>query len=360
MQIVQKNLKMQIQNYDYFLENKPSKIGLKTRKINTLPNYCVIKGSFSCGKKSLCLNLINDDFVFLDLSDIRLSNLDIYKFIEKNNIYNLVCFNAHTNFALPSNIKKCFITTHNNDFSQENFTDIKLHYLDYEEFISFSKQNQTNYISEYLLLGQNPINIDKTPYEAHKNIQNILKQHYPLNKIQILCKVADYIGYKSSILKIFNDCKIKIGKNDFFACLKEFENNFILYWIKHVDKNIKKPYFTDFAMKNAISIKKDFTKNYENLIANELIMNYDEIFFSDDFDFIIPNANIAVIADAFVYKDLISIKQKKLSLLAKKNNINNVLLLSLNENFTFKYDNINIICLKLDEWLLTKDNNDWN
>lgn len=347
-----------------FKDLKFSKDDLKPRKITDLPHFALIKGAKYSGKKSLVFSIL-DDFAFIDMSDLRYKQEDLNNFIKKEKIRNLVINEPNCELFLDTtNLEHCYILSSNNSYFCKNFIDIKISFLDYEEFIIFSKKNlnENLHLSNYLLLGQNPINIDLEPYKACINLQKILKEELSDNEIITMCKIADRIGNQTSVLslfKIFLEVK-NISKNDFFKCVKSLENKFLLYWVKHVSKDIKKPYFTDFAYKNALTFKKDFLKNYENLIANELLLIYDEIFYHDDIDFVILDANLGIISDPFTNKDFVKLKSKKISKIACDLGIKTILILSLNERFSIFENNVKIIGINLSAWLLSKDMNDWD
>lgn len=345
-----------------FLQFKINKDGLKPRKLDSLPRFALICGAISSGKKSLAFYNL-DDFVYIDMSDLRFINADFKSFIEKNNIKNLIINEPCTEFEL-GNLERCYILSSNKNYSYKDFIKIKLDFLDYEEFISFSKKNYSpsEHLSNYLLLGQNPANVELSALNAALNTQKILKQSLSENEIIALKELALKIGTQTSILNLFKEFlkHKKISKNDFFKCIYSLEDKFLLHWVKHIDKNLKKPYFCDFSMKNSLSFKKDFSKTYENLIANELLMVYDEIFYDHDISFIIKSANLGILCEAFTNKDFIKLKSKKLSKRAKDLGINQILVLSLNEQFKDSFDGVKFIGQTLNTWLISKELNDWD
>ncbi|WP_267524597.1 hypothetical protein [Campylobacter sp. MG1] len=346
-----------------FKELKISKDDLKARKITDLPRFALIKGAKYSGKKSFIFSIL-DDFTFINMEDLRYKNDNINDFIKKEKIKNLVVNEPEFIDIDNANLEKFYILSSKNNYIYKDFVNIKLNFLDYEEFISFSKKNLSEnlHLSNYILLGQNPMNVDLEPYKAYMNLQRILKEILSDNEIIIMCNLATKIGNQISILSLFREFiqDKKISKNDFFDCVKSLENKFLLYWVKHINKNLKKPYFMDFAYKNALTFKKDFLKNYENLIANELLMVYDEIFYDDDINFIISSASLGILCEAFTNKDFIKLKSKKLSKKAKELGLKNILVLSLNEQFNFVNDEIRFIGLTLNTWLISKELNDWD
>ncbi|MBZ7978760.1 ATP-binding protein [Campylobacter sp. RM12654] len=347
---------------DSFLQFKINKDGLKPRKLDTLPRFALIYGAISSGKKSLAFYNL-DEFTYINMSDLRFINADFKSFIEKNKIKNLIINEPFLEFEL-GNLERCYILSSNKNYSYKDFIKIRLNFLDYEEFISFSKKNYSpsEHLSNYLLLGQNPANVDLDPLNAALNTQAILKQHLSENEIITLKELALKIGVQTSILSLFSEFlkHKKIAKNDFFKCVYSLEDRFLLHWVKHIKKNLKKPYFYDFSIKNSLSFKKDFSKTYENLIANELLMVYDEIFYDDDINFIISSASLGILCEAFTNKDFIKLKSKKLSKKAKELELKNILVLSLNEQFNFVNDEIRFIGLTLNTWLISKELNDWD
>lgn len=336
---------------------------MNNRKITHLPRCAIIKGASGCGKKSLISSIL-DDFTLIDMSDLRYAHENLNELIKKENIKKLVINEPFYELEIINNLENFYILTSKNDYFYKDFISIRLNYLDYEEFISFSKKNlsESLHLSNYLLLGQNPANVDLEPNQAYKNLQKLLKQNLNHSQILALKEIALKIGVQTSVLNLYENYKNykKISKNDFFKLIKSLENEFLIHWVKHISKNVKKPYFTDFALRNALTYKKDFSKNYENLVANELLLIYDEIFYHDEISFLIPSAKLAILCEPFTNKDFIRLKSKKINKFASPFGIETILVLSLNEQFKHIQDDISYIAMPLNMWLLSKDLNDWD
>ena len=74
----------------------------------------------------------------------------------------------------------------------------------------------------------------------------------------------------------------------------------------------KRLYFEDFALRNALSFKKDFTKNFTNVIFCELFKFNEQIFYTKDFDFFLTKRKYAILCIPFGDVDLLFLKFKKL------------------------------------------------
>ncbi len=74
----------------------------------------------------------------------------------------------------------------------------------------------------------------------------------------------------------------------------------------------KKFYFMDFALKNALTFKKDFLKRFENIVFSELIKKEWQFFYTEHIDFYVPNENLAIICIPFLPAELIKRRFSKL------------------------------------------------
>ncbi|KIV03825.1 DNA-binding protein, partial [Vibrio parahaemolyticus] len=118
-----------------------------------------------------------------------------------------------------------------------------------------------------------------------------LKSFYTPLELTILKQIALELGSEFSVNELLKTLKntIKISKDTLYKSIEKLESNYTLYFVKNFEKNLKKVYFWDFSLKNSLSIQKDFSALFENLILSELFKFKQEIFYTKYFDFYLPS-----------------------------------------------------------------------
>lgn len=339
-----------VQILNYFYHNPPLLQQNYNRKKQITDDKIIIKGAIGSGKKTFVLSYLKDekDFLYIDELDIRFENKsyeNLKNFINSNGIKTLIINEPSINKELLNSLDiKIFLLSSKKDYFVDGFKEMWLDFLDFEEFISSSNKNFSisSLFSLYILNGR----MQQQPNS--KFLQNHLKANYSQNAILILKQIAPNIGYQTSVLNIFNKLKQehKISKQSVFDEIKKLENEYVLFWVEHTDKKVKKPYFLNFAIKDALSIKKDFKKTFENIVLCELLKLDSEIFYNNIFDFYLPNESLGIICEPFLDIDLAKLKIKKLE--NELNKVSNVVFITNNTSASFK----NITISPFYEWAL--------
>ena len=85
--------------------------------------------------------------------------------------------------------------------------------------------------------------------------------------------------------------------------------------ILHINDNItlKRVYFSDFALKSALSLHKDPKATIANMVFCELLKLKKEIKYSNQIDFIVPDMSYGILILPFLPSELAILKAKKLS-----------------------------------------------
>ncbi len=345
----------------FFYDNYPKNQSFKERKIQIQTNKnLIVKGGFASGKKNLILNFLssykNENILFIDCADLKFdekSLLHLNSFL----IYNpqikflVLCnFCYEFDFSILKHLNLQIILSVNMiNFKLNDFEELHLDFLDFEEFISLNKKNIDikSMVSYFLHIGRNTITQNQEVNSTY------LKSFYSPLELNILKFISSNISGEFSTNDLFKSMKEKmqISKDTLYKNITKLEQNYTLYFVKNYEKNLKKVYFWDFSLKNSLSIQKDFNALFENLVLNEMFKFKQEIFYTKYFDFYIPNLKIAFLCLPFKDKDLILLKIKKI--LSKNHlKISSIFVITLSQNTEFFINGVRILLLPFDEWAL--------
>lgn len=310
---------MEILNYLY--ENPPILQNKIARKLQILSDKALICGSLNSGKSKILLNLLlenqKNEILYIDFDDLRL-NLD------KSSIINFIKTNKKIKFLGIDNVKtknleflkalknlkldKIYLTTRQNSLNLNGFKKYDLNMLDFEEFIALEGKTDDlgARFSEFLTRG-NSIN-DKI------SIQNNIKANYEKNEILVLLECAKFINQNFSTNKIYTNLKQnhKISKDKVYEAIFKLEDEGIIKFVFKFNSTSKRIYFGDFAFMDSLNYKKHFHKKLQNALLCELLTLNEKIFFTDDFDFYLPDKNLAFLIIPFTTSQFIFLKFKKL------------------------------------------------
>lgn len=338
---------------NFFYQNPPKITKTYNRKKTITSDKLIIKGAKGSGKKTLVFNHLQDNdknFLYLDETDLRF-DINCYKnlnnFIKNNNIKVLIINEYSLNdFIFNTNLEQIYIIVSKSNYHLDGFDEIWLDFLDFEEYLSSSSKNFniSMFFSLYILNGR------MLKEESGSFLQNHLKINYQQNSINILKAISSKIGYQTSILWVLEEVKKyqKISKQSVFDEVFKLENEYMLIWVKNYYKNVKKPYFTNFALRDALCVKKDFKKTFENIVFCELLKFECEIFYTSFLDFYVPKLDLGIICEPFLDMDLAKLKIKKIKNDLEKLSVKNLVFITNNISSSFD----GALILPFYEWAL--------
>ena len=348
---------MEILNYLY--ENPPIFQNNIARKIKINNSKALICGQLNSGKSQILLNLLfknqKDEILYINLDDLRLNfdETDFLKFLNLNKKIKFIGIdNLKTNDSKllkiienlsysNTNIENIYLTTRQKSLNLNGFKKYNLNMLDFEEFIALEgKTNDLGAIfSEFLTRG-NSIN-DKI------SIQNNLKANYNENELLILLECAKFVNQNFSTNKIYTNLKefYKISKDKVYEAVFRLEDEGIIKFVPKFKSTSKRIYFGDFAFMDNLSYKKHFIKKLQNALLCELLTLDKEIYFTDDFDFYLPNKNLqnqnlAFLIIPFTTSEFIYLKFKKLFEQLKKMRISKLYAITMGNEESFTIEGI--------------------
>jgi hypothetical protein len=348
-----------------YLEN-PKKFYIHERKSKISQGNTIVQGPHKSGVTHLVLQrlfeLKKDEFLYIDYNDIRTpSDISFEKcidFCKTKNLKLLAIENSTFTPFVVSDIDVIYSTKRN--ISCENFEQIRVLGLDFEEFIAFSQKevNEPSHIfSLFLKDGNLPQKVGKNEFTkltlTQQTIQSISDILAKRNLFRFLCQNATL---KLTFLQVYNSMKsgLKISKDSVYKFIFELEDDGAIFFVeKFGQKNgAKKIYIYDFSMISAVTYKKEPIKVFENMVFLELIKYNQEIYYDDGIDFLIAEASRAIIVKAFPTRDSISSVMPKLIRRLQIYEISILEIVTMNAEFVFEHEGITVEALPFWIWAL--------
>lgn len=337
------------------------------RKISIFSKKTLLKGCRKSGKTYLIFDYLQNfdekEYLYIDLKDERIDireiELNLESFIVKNSIQLLIIENYTPSFLLPK-VEEIILSSQKNSLSLVGFEEITLYPLDFEEFISFDRRhfNIEHIFNIYANQGTFPQVVLDNEHNAHKNLQELMTDIIEDKaKFLIYKKLSELQSTKVSLFQIYNQLKttIKISKDTLYKSVEELEDEGLLYLVKKFGstKSSKKVFLIDFAIKNALSLKKDFLKRLENMVFIELIKKSYEVFYTDKLDLYIPEKKLGIICAPFSLEENIEKRLKKDLPHIEELGITSIEIISIGNEALFRLeDKITCKILPFWEWSL--------
>ncbi|MBL0702814.1 MAG: ATP-binding protein, partial [Sulfurospirillum sp.] len=295
----------------------------RERKLTITSKKTIINGVKKSGKTCLILDYLSnfdqDKVLYIDFNDTRvdvvLVKKNLKKFIESKPIAILVIENFDNSFELPL-VEECILTCKEEIAGFEILT---LYPLDFEEFVSFEQRHLDidHLFQLYINTGSYPQIILNSSHNMYWSMQEML--HVILDDVtefEIFKKLSESQSLKISLFQIFNQLKstIKISKDSLYKKVAKLESEKMIFLVKKYGstKSNKKLFLIDFALKNALTFKKEFLKKFENIVFLELMKKNYTIYYSDNIDLYIPKKQYGVLCIPFLPQEMIKLKLQKI------------------------------------------------
>ncbi len=299
------------------------------RKLTIAAKKTLINGVKKSGKTSLIIDHLrafkHDEILYIDLHDTRVDKQEVAKnlnnFLKTKQIKILVIENYDGSFEIPQ-VDEIILTCRDDVVGFETITLLP---LDFEEFISFESKhsNIEHTFGLYANTGSYPQIILNSSNSVHWSMQEML--HVIISdatEFEIFRKLSEAQGSKISLFQIYNQLKpnIKISKDSLYKKVKKLERDRMIFLVQKQNspKSNKKLFLIDFALKNALTFKKEFLKRFENMIFLELMKKGHTIFYSDFIDLYIPKKSYGVLCIPFLPQEIINQKLQKIVLHVKE------------------------------------------
>jgi hypothetical protein len=268
-----------------------------------------INGISQSGKtklvKNYLLRLKKNSYMYIDCNDVRIDtdklNKNLSIFCTKNKINTLVLDNFVDEIKIV-NVPQLIICSEIN-YKLDFLNTIKLYPLDYEEFLAYEHKYDSTALNHFFQLGGFPSQHKISSDNRVMYIQKTLK--FALSEIEfdILIFCAKIMAQKISPFSVYERLKQtrKISKDKLY---KSFENLIAKSYIHQLEKinhpkATKKIYLCDISLKSALSVDKNFSKLFENMIYLELLKSNRECFYDDGIDFYLPQSDEVILGIPF-------------------------------------------------------------
>lgn len=344
-----------------------SKINFLERKIKIINSKTIICGPSKVGKSYLVYDFLsnfkNEDYLYIDFSDLRNKNITnelqfLDEFIKEKNIKVLILENFDHQCKIPdcTNI----ILTSQKNIIYENFEKINLYALDFEEYLLFDSkhQNITQSFNSFLKYGNLALSITTEEHKKLSKLQEIIKLNSKdETSFEILKILIENIDERKSIFQLYNQLKtrIKISKDRFYEECKELEEKNNIFFIEKYNQemSLKKIYTYNYAFLNAISFTKKFKQEFTNMVFLELLKENNKIFYLENIDFYVKEENLAVVCIPFFNQLINSNILKKIVKTAIEYNINKIEIITVSNSENLSNNKIKINVISFYEWALS-------
>ncbi len=302
------------------------KVTYNVRKLSFDAKKILLLGPRGAGKSTMIYDYLSQmqkgSFLYIDFNDFRMRDHDISSdlsnFIKIHHIRLLVLEHFDFSFEVPY-CEEVIITTCEKR-SLDGFTSQTLYPLDFEEFISFDKRelNLEAIFSAYAISGTFPAIFGQHKSDFIKVYQDFLKCFAKSDlEMSILQLLASSQGTVVSIHSLFLELKekVKVSKDTFYAYTKKLQDANVFFLVEKFGhkKSGKKLYLIDFTLRSVLSFEKDFIKRFENIVYLELLKRNYMLYYTDAFDFYIPDEAKVILSIPFLPSNLIEGKLERLS-----------------------------------------------
>ncbi|MBR8464167.1 ATP-binding protein [Campylobacter sp. faydin G-24] len=363
-----------MKDLDFFYQTPLKNIKFIDRKCYITRSKTLIIGNVGSGKTSMICEYLSaykqEERLYINLKDMRcnanlLSNLKDFLLANPNikvlGVDNISSQDEANTLKICSSLPQLqgfLIATNNRDINLPNFNTLKLGYLDYEEFILFFRKNldENMLFSHFLAHGTAVKCAFLDASEVSEYLQNQLKKELSQSALNIIKECARKCGETMSVFEIYKTLKTqqKISKDSVYTVLNELERDGIITLLaKFNEPNVaKKLFFTNFAMRNALSAKKDFSSTFANVILCELSKFNDEIYYTKEFDFFLVKRKLALLCIPFTPSEIIFLKFKKLHQSLKKLGATKLQVISVTNSGELSIEGIKCEILPFSRWAL--------
>ncbi|MFV0482213.1 MAG: ATP-binding protein [Campylobacteraceae bacterium] len=283
--------------------------------------------------------------------------MELENFVKKRNVKLLIL--EHFDFQCEIPQVDEIVLSSTKPLHVKDFDNVLINLLDFEEFIAFERKNADaeQLFNIYANVGTYPSIVQGSEEAKYRNLQMMINSsHFSIASIEILKELANFQASKVSILQIYEllKYKIKLSKDTLYAEFEALRDNGLIYMLENFEKpkSSKKLYFVDFALKNALTFKKDFIKRFENIVFCELLKKEWDFYFTSNIDFYVPSENLAILCIPFLPPELI--KRRFLKILKELNSLHvkELIVLSVGNEGRYKESGITCEILPFWEWAL--------
>jgi len=289
--------------------------GFVERKLQIDAERCFISGSVKSGKSYLLKHHLlqhkKSSYLYIDLEDVRIDfdqlNAALPEFCRENGIECLALDNYSSAIALPE-LPQLLLTSRESN-CPEGFEHLRLHPLDYEEFLAYEHKYDATALNHYLQLGGYPAMHTIPSEERHLYLQRALRSALSPIEFDIMLLAARLGSQKLSAFALYERLKSsrKISKDMLYKSIDALVNKGYIHMLAKTahPRATRKLYLCDIAMKNALTSQKHFGRLFENVVFLELFKHGAEVYYDEGVDFYLPQENAAILCMPFSNQDML-------------------------------------------------------
>ncbi|MBF0923763.1 MAG: ATP-binding protein, partial [Campylobacter concisus] len=196
--------------------------------------------------------------------------------------------------------------------------------------------------------------LDSSEVTAH--LQQLLRANLNEQSIAILKECATKCHDTISAFGIYKNLKeqMKISKDSVYSAINLLNESGYVEFVPNLDESStsKKIYFTNFALRNALCLKKDFLAVFANVVFCELLKFKDEIYYTKEIDFFLTKRKLAIICVPFSAPEIVFLKFKKLHTSLKELGVSKLQIISVANQAEQSIEGIKCEILPFSRWSL--------
>jgi hypothetical protein len=359
-----------MQLLEYFHDRNNEIIRYHQRKFS-IPHRdrILLYGSPASGKSYLVLDyMMNYDtkkVLYIDFKDPKfqfrdMMEEDIEGFIKANSIQLLVLDHyTHEYFEqLPRASKLIIISDRFYDYG-EDFENLEIPLLDYEEFFSFQKRGTERQIfNQFLRQGTLPQLAIHTAPKEHL-FQLFIESHFSTSEQKLLIVLAHFNTSIVTTHQLYSHAKerYKISKDLIYRQIKILQQRGIINFIPNTDNpSAKKLIFFDFALAKYLSLTQSFPKQFDTMVALSLI-KHQVAFKSFGLLGYLTSKKVLITPAPFESEESFWKKAHTKFSSYKKAGIKKLYIITITAQYSFDIEGIEFEALPFFEWVVINDEN---
>ncbi len=332
------------------------------RKLQLEAKSYQICGITQSGKTKLVKNYLSglkkNSYLYIDCKDERFCaselNAHLNRFCFDNKIETLVLDNYTEDIVFP-NVSQLIVIPKEeirNDFLET----LWVMPLDYEEFLAYEHKFDSTALNHYLQLGGLPVMHRIAQGERAVFLQERLRLVLSEVEFDILKFIARFNATELSPYSIYERVRQsrKISKDKTYAAYKSLLKKRYFFELPKYNhpKAIKRLYLGDIFLKTALTLDKNFTRLFENLVFLELFRKVEDIFYVEGVDFFLPKKREIVFAKPFADERTLFKKLENLEAFLILNDIQKVTAVTMSKETSLSHPFSKVEMTPFDIWAL--------
>ncbi len=346
---------------EYFYQNMPLNENFVPRKC-ALDDHSRINlfGARGAGKSALALdylaNLNKKNILYIDLDDpnILFASLgSLQNFINEHDIETLVLDHYNDkNISLPK-VKQLIIISRE-PMDDDDFMQIKLTPLDFEEFLAFENSAHSSAgFSHYLKIGSLP-QFAALHRAAPFDTKEFLKSKFSAEEMRLLGFLALFATKQISINQIYTRCKeyFKISKDWLYKTMERLQAEGVIHLVEDYQPSAsKKLVFYDNAVTKYLNRNLTFIMLYEQAVVLELLKRDEEICSFYNLGYLYTDGVLTILAP-FDSEEAVWAKCQKNISKIKLAEIHDAKIITVANSYEYIIDGIRFEAMPFYEWSL--------